>query len=602
MLHIQSQVMENTGGDTTDMGRDERWHEGQAAFPLAFARTVGLYTPPAKEAMPTGTAVLLMSPWGYEEMCTRKLWRLLAERFARSGVASLRFDYPGTGDALDGPEITGGLALWEDAAAMAAGRLKDFSDARRLIVVGQGLGAALAARIAGRLEAAGLVLMAPVVSGRSYLRELSVWSKMVDEGLGLAAEHRITGRTSVAGLLMPEDVAADVGRLNLQTLETAPSPQTLVIERTDRDAALSTHLADLGTIVERSVYTGFDELVSNPTLARQPADVIERVSAWVADTARQPGAEAGSPTRPCRALLDTDTFIEEPLRFGAGEHLFGTICRPRTDRRGATVILLGTAYDRQAGWACSTVETARHLAHHGIASFRFDAANVGDSPPVAGAPEQVQYAETQIDDAKAALDLIEARGLAPAMFAGRCSGAYLAFRAAIADDRCVGVVAVNPFTLRWDPDESVDDALRYNPRSLGDYRRRAFDPGNLRRLFSGKIDLPNAAANIALQLGRRIAVAAPGTLGRFSRFARLRAGTHADFRALAVRGTPVQLIYSEGDVGLERYRLYFGSRGTPAYGNVAFETIPDADHNLSPAHAQTRYREMLVAAALQAAP
>ena len=31
--------------------------------------------------------------------------------------------------------------------------------------------------------------------------------------------------------------------------------------------------------------------------------------------------------------------------------LFGTLCLPAGTRRGATVLLFGTAYDRQAGWA-----------------------------------------------------------------------------------------------------------------------------------------------------------------------------------------------------------------------------------------------------------
>src|SRR5699024_2522762 len=104
-----------------------------------------------------------------------------------------------------------------------------------------------------------------------------------------------------------------------------------------------------------------------------------------------------------------------------------------------------------------------------------------------------------------------------------------------------GVVSVNPFTFRWDPDMSVDEALRANPRSLGDYRQRAFDPATFRRLVAGEIDLRRAAVNVGVQIARRLAVAAPRTLGRFSRSGRLRADTQGDFRRLAERNVPVLL-------------------------------------------------------------
>lgn len=576
------------------------WRAGEAALPVAFGGTVGLYTAPLPSVVPSDAAVLFLSPWGFEEMCTRKLWRLIAERAAAEGVASLRFDYPGTGDALDTAEEQN-LETWSQSILGAAHLLRALSGARRLVLVGHGLGATLAAKLGSALGADAAVLMAPVVSGRFYLRELSAWSKMVDEGLGLQAEQRITGRVAVAGLVMPEKVAAAVKSLTIDRLDALPFAKTLVVERAGRekDAALAAHLAELGADVSRIDYAGYDELVSNPTLARQPLVVIDGVAGWIADIARASSHAPTATAQPEPARLEGRGFIEEPLRFGDGNRLFGTLCRPEGGRHGATVLLLGTAYDRQAGWARGTTETARYLARHGVVSLRFDAANVADSPPRPDAPEQVQYSDTQLADVRAAMDFLVSRDLAPVVLSGRCSGAYLAFRAAVADTRAAGVVSVNPFTFRWDPDMSVDEALRANPRSLDDYRQRAFDPATFRRLLAGDIDLRRAAGNVGVQIARRLAVIAPRTLGRFSRFGRLRGDTHADFRLLANRGMPVLLVYSEGDVGLERLRLDFGRSGLESYPNVTVEMIPDADHNLSPPQAQAAYRALLLAAALK---
>jgi pimeloyl-ACP methyl ester carboxylesterase len=197
------------------------------------------------------------------------------------------------------------------------------------------------------------------------------------------------------------------------------------------------------------------------------------------------------------------------------------------------------------------------------------------------------------------MDLLTSRGLGPVLLAGRCSGAYLAFRAAVADSRVAGVVPVNAYTFRWDPALSVDEALRTNPRSLGDYRQRALNPETFRRLLTGGIDLRRAIGNVLLQVARRLVALAPGLFGRFTRSGRLNAATHADFRLLAERKVPVVLLFSEDDVGLERLHLAFGRRGLRPYANLSVETIPDADHNLSPPHAQAAYRKLLLEMALK---
>ena len=591
----------------TDATGPGGWTTGAAALPVAFGRTIGLYTPPEDGIGASACAVLFLSPWGFEEMCTRKLWRQLAERFASLGVASLRFDYPGTGDSLDAIDFSGGLPVWEGAIAAAAAELRRLSGASRLILVGHGLGATFAAQYAGATGTVdATVLMAPVISGRSYLRETVAWSKMVDAGLGLAEEQRLASVVSVAGLVMPEAVAAAVRKIDLMGIAAPPAACILLVGRParDREAEFAQHLESLGARVAREPYVGYDELLSNPTIAVQPDSVVDAVVRWVGSIALPPAptAHIGSPSTP--AILQGEHFSEEALRFGPGNRLFGVLCSPRAARRGASVILLGTAYDRQAGWARSTVETARYLAGEGIASLRFDGANVGDSPPVPAAPRQVLFSDGQLDDVRAALDLLAERGLAPAVLAGRCSGAYLAFQAAVNDHRCRGVVSVNPFTFVWNNDDDVDEALRHNPRSLEDYRRRAFRLETVRRLASGQIDLRRAAGNIGRQLSRRIALVAPSTLGRLTKDGRLRHAVHAAFRALAGRRVPMRLIYSEGDVGLERYRAYFGTDGSGmrTFPNVSVELVENADHNMSPPHARQLLRQSVLDAALEAHP
>lgn len=61
-----------------------------------------------------------------------------------------------------------------------------------VVVIAQGLGCLIAIQALADAAAVGsMALLAPVVSGRSYLRELAMWSSMIDDGLGLRPGQRM---------------------------------------------------------------------------------------------------------------------------------------------------------------------------------------------------------------------------------------------------------------------------------------------------------------------------------------------------------------------------------------------------------------------------
>jgi pimeloyl-ACP methyl ester carboxylesterase len=95
--------------------------------------------------------------------------RKVAVTLARKGFHVLRFDYYGTGDS-SGSSNSGSLSTWRGNIVAAAEDLADCSGARRLSLIGFGLGATLAASVP--LDVADLVLWDPVVRGADYLNEL----------------------------------------------------------------------------------------------------------------------------------------------------------------------------------------------------------------------------------------------------------------------------------------------------------------------------------------------------------------------------------------------------------------------------------------------
>ncbi len=574
-----------------------------AAAPVTFSDTVGLFMPARGAGAHVG--VLFVSPWGLEEMCLRKFWRVIADDLSDRGVASFRFDYPGTGDALDKADYSAGLRIWEDCAVAAAERLRSLSGCEKIIVVSQGLGSAIATRVAERVKGLeAIAYLAPVTSGRTYLREMQIWSRMVEEGLGVAKAHRAAEGMVIAGIEMPSEIAADIRKLDISAPAQQPASRCLVVKRVDRptDAAFASKLRDLGAEVTEAEYQGYDDLISNPAMAVMPETVKSLIVDWISTiVGRFPGSvaqqESGPLGVPC---LECENFRETPLRFGEHNRLYGVLCEPLGERRGATVVLLGTAYDRNAGWGRSGVSMARDLAARGIASLRFDCANVADSPPVPGVADQVLYDRAQTDDVVAALDLIERRDMLPAIVSGRCSGAYLAFRSAVLDGRVSGAVAVNPFVFYWDPSRDIDQFLRFVPRTLGDYKGRLFQVETFRRLIQGRVDVKRSLANIGRALWRRVARHAVPVVHLLPENRALRREVVNAFRDLSDRNVAVSLIYSENDVGLDHFAEQFGTKGKGLrrYANASLTILEGADHNLTPEPARRAYLESVADMAL----
>lgn len=560
----------------------------KAAQPVTFSGTIGLFKAESENATPREAAVLILSPWGLEEMCTRKFFRILAEKMAAIGIPSLRFDYPGTGDALGDP--LSGLTIedWDAVVIAAADKLKRLSGRQNVILIGQGPGATIAQRLAERISGiAGIALLAPTLSGRGYLREIALLSKVVDQGLGLRESQRMTEGVSIAGFVMPEKIADAIRQTNLTVPERAGAPNYLILERPARmqDTDLRDRLQSLGTAVDFSVFEGYDDLVANPTIQKMPMQSAGKIIDWVATiNPDNPMQHRSAPVEQAEPLRG-EGFTETPLRFGDADHLFGILCVPDERTTATSTLILATAYDRNAGWGRSGTNTARALAKLGIASFRFDAANVGDSVPAPDAPQQVLYSETQKRDVKAALDLMETHLTGDLMIAGRCSGGYLALRSAAEDPRVKAVLSVNPFAFYWDPAVPFHSSLQFLPRSLDAYGQRMARLDTLRRLFAGQIDIPAAAKNVAIAIWLRFARRLAWLVRLLPGKRHIHREVKKTFNTYEQRNIPVSLIYSEGDVGLNDLHLHFGDqgKGIGGYRNVKLVMLPDTDHNITPA-------------------
>lgn len=541
-------------------------------------------------------AVLLLAPIGYEEFCTRATWRALAENIAAAGHACLRFDYPGTADAVDPVGEPEGISDWFVAARQCMAFLREYNPGLELVLVGQGFGASLAAQLGTESpDVAATVLMAPVVKGRSYLRELQAWSRMLTERMGIGPDPLDDNGYCVAGIPLASGRAAAIQAIDLTRVTQPPAARILLVERaqSSRDSSIGNHLKTLGADVSSIDYEGYEKILQNPSLAEPQLGTLTRIVSWIDDLAHIPmagakfSAKAPAPARPIAGPY----YEELPVRFGPDERLFGVLCQPLGRRPLAIAVLANSGRDYHIGWGRATVVQARALAKRGIASLRLDAGGIGDSAASAGAPAEMLYSDEQIADLRHAIDCVEKLDAGPIALVGRCSGAYASFQAAVQDVRVRTVVVINNMRFVWDPRETVAEALQSAHRTIGGSVSLLFSKRSLRRLLSGNLRLKAPIAFVSKRLLQIFSLRPSQILAR----RKLYGEGHRRFQILASRDVRLAILISEGDHALGEFRTYMGRKGARLrrYPRASVSIIPNADHDFTHVGARARLTNVL---------
>ena len=553
---------------------------GRYGIPLVFQGCAGFYHPAGG-----AVGVVLCAPWGFENLSMRKGWRLLAEAIAQAGYPCLRFDYPGTGNSLGHATRIQAVAEWVASIGAGADALRKASGVRRFVFIGQSLGATLAVEAArGRTDVVGLQLIAAIPKGRPYIRELAATATIVADRIGIAPSLEADEGLNVLGFPLSPSMVESLKGVDLTTIERLDVADIVIHDQPDRKlgAVLFEHLRGLGARLVLKPIAPFHVMVSDATTIQPlPVDADTIVQALRAPHPVAPARPRPDPSLP--STLVGPHFTEEPFRFGADHALFGILCKPLAHKAGGpAVILLNRGLNAHIGWRRQSVEDARALAAAGIVSLRFDVAGLGESRDEPGRPVDLIYSDLLLPDIAAAVGSLCARGHGQIVLAGICSGAYMALNAASADPRVTGVISVNPQRFIWNPNENVDDVIRYGLRSMNDYVGDIKSRAALRKLVRSRKRVVPAMRFLGRRAIRdmlaRIPLRLRSTLLRGSMEARV----HRFFELLAANHKRVSLVYTQGDPGLMEMRHYFGEGGRDLrYPNVSIDVLPASDHNLT---------------------
>lgn len=441
-----------------------------ACLRLPGGDAVAMLHRPAPRAA-RGTAVLICPPFGWREACSYRGLRAWARALAADGYEAARLTLPGTGDSGGEAGDPGLARAWLDAVAGAAGWLREISGAERLVAAGIGLGGMLACaawRDGAPID--DLILWAVPARGRSLLRELRAEHRMIAAATGDDDRARVESDPvrpeHLTGYSLSAETAAALAELDLAATSrcstapsVAPASRVLLLGRDGRapDRALEQWLREHGAQVAVDDGRGYGALIDEPHRAAPPRAVIALTLGWLSRGPQSvPGARGESRDRDPRAHVRHDgvELCETPLWLdGPRGRLFALVSKP-IDRplQPLTLVLLGAGALPHAGPNRGWVRLARRWAARGVATARIDLADVGESDgedrPEGG--DAGFYHPSRDLEVKAVLDgLQRCEGHGAFVLGGLCSGAYVALRRALVDDRVRGLLLVNLAAFVW---------------------------------------------------------------------------------------------------------------------------------------------------------
>lgn len=540
--------------------------------PVNFGDCSGwLVRPPEGRGLSRGAVIV--PAFGFEELCARRSMRILSERLAAAGLPTLRYDPTGTGNALAAGPDDDLLPRWQADLAAAIAHLKALTGVEEVVLVGLRLGALIAAGHAGRVE--GLALLAPPLSGKSYLRESAVLARII-----APEEEAPASGVTVAGFaLNARTVEALRG---LAWPDKAAAARCLVVTPGEGRNALAGRFGAEGAAVTEKPFAGYERMICDPTASEAPLAVLAEIAAWAAEGA-EAAASAPVDSRTEVSRLVTPAFSEEAVAFGAHDRLAGILCLPPEPAR-RLVIFTNAGGVPEGGWAGMQVGFARALAAEGVASLRMDLAGHGDSGAESDPPTAFYYDEALRRDLIAGIDLATARGFTDIMIAGHCSGAHHAFHVAVADERVRRLVLTNLQCFIWGPRYRLPlGAWMASMPNRIERQKRAADE-DLSQAARQRARLTARAVAMVRASGRPVVRALQRFAASFGKGAEgPDAGVAAGFRTLSRRGVRIALCFSEGDPALAELALYMGPDGAAALAlpGVSRMILAGADHVLS---------------------
>lgn len=564
-----------------------------------------LHCPPTGESV-RDIGVVLCAAYGREELCSHRTLLHLANSAARAGMPALRFDYLGTGDSAGSDQEPGRVVAWVNSVTRAIEELKRQTGVSRICLVGLRLGAALGLLAAqGRDDVIAMACIAPVVSGRAFMREIKLLALSARRGKTASAEPG--GAIEAGGFIFSEQTQSDIAAINVLQLVVPRSFKALIIDREEAPGAQQwvDSLRQTGVWVDHRLEPGYPEMMEGTVFNVIPHKMIADVALWLGDLAHScPAAPPPAPPNeaPQASRLSTAAMFETPVAIGDAPQLAGLLSEPARDPETPTqgpkvgVILLSAGIARRIGPSRLYVELAREWAGQGVTVLRLDLSGLGDSPSHPKHGEQMVYSPAAMGEVTRAVELMRSRIGDGALYVmGMCSGGYHGLKAALNGADVDSVVVINPLTFNWREGDTLisDHAPHVVTQAVSQYWKSLRKPADWLRLLRGDLHLARMVKRLwlrwqmiahssAMDVARILGIQIKGDLG-------------VELQTAARRGVTFHLVFSRGEIGPSLLATAAGIsvRRLQRKKALTLTRISNADHIFTTQAARDKLRSVL---------
>jgi len=530
--------------------------------------------------------VVIASPFGYEAICAHRSLRHLADRMARAGYPTLRFDYDGTGDSAGDDRDPDRVAAWVGSIHAACEALKEETGVEAVALVGLRLGALLAGVAAcDRDDVGAFIALAPVISGRRYARELKILQGALDLAPPPPGIEPEAGIQEALGFVLTEPTKKALGKRALDRLDFSSVPAILVLDRDDLPAADAwvEQLTEAGLPATARTVPGYVEMVLDPHHAKVPEAMFDQAVSWLERACpgerRQDGGAVSRDEEPATCVIDGVRETAVVLDDG----IVGIVSEPAEGELGGRgIVLFNAGSVHRVGPNRLYTRFARRWARGGDVVLRCDITGIGDSPPRPGEPENVVYGPHALADVEGAVRWLRRRdGVRHVDVVGLCSGAYHGLKAAVAGQPIDGVVSINPLTFFYDESEPLDARAHKVAGAARRYGQAVRSLDKWRKLLRGEVNR-KAVAKTMLRRARTLAERRLRDLRRELGVPQDR-DLGAELERCRERGIPVRFIFASDDPGRDLLADEGGSAVPKLLGTdmLAVQIIDNPDHTFT---------------------
>jgi alpha-beta hydrolase superfamily lysophospholipase len=222
---------------------------------------------------------------GHEYIESHRAYQKLAVRLCQAGFPVLRFDFYGCGDSA-GDGNHDHLGQWLADITTAVDEIRRRARVIKVSLVGLRLGGSLAI-LAGaqRGDVEGLVLWDPVISGKTYVEQLTQLHRETLQRANTPPPSALMKErpTEILGFPLTDSLFTDLIKLDLSAIRQKPANNVLVI-KSDPDAdegRFTEHVKSMAAQMEYQHLPGPQLWMEDVNKVLVPNQILNSVVAWI---------------------------------------------------------------------------------------------------------------------------------------------------------------------------------------------------------------------------------------------------------------------------------------------------------------------------------